>query len=74
MIKSTVAGALDHEVRVPLSEISDVTYEDGMLVFYDRNGKRMKITNKDRNGEKSHFAESDAQQFIAAFRAKTRRI
>jgi hypothetical protein len=74
MIKSTVAGALDHEVRVPLSEISDVTYEDGMLVFYDRNGKRMKITNKDRNGEKSRFAESDAQQFIAAFRAKTRRI
>jgi hypothetical protein len=74
MIKSTVAGALDHELEVPISEVTDVQYEDGMLVFYDKNGKRMQINNKGKNGERSHFSESDAQAFIAAFRAKTHRV
>jgi hypothetical protein len=41
MIKSTVAGALDHELQFPISEISRVEYEDGHLVFYDKKGGRM---------------------------------
>src|SRR3954471_17620244 len=32
-VKGTVADALDHELHYPLSEISDVRYEDGALVF-----------------------------------------
>lgn len=74
MVKSTVAGVLDHELEVPISEITDVRYENGMLVFYDRNGKRMQINNRSKNGERSRFAESDAQAFIAAFRAKSHRV
>jgi hypothetical protein len=74
MVKSTVAGVLDHELEVPIGEITDVQYENGMLVFYDRKGKRMQINNKGKNGERSRFAESDAQAFIAAFRAKSHRV
>jgi hypothetical protein len=74
MIKSTVAGALDHQLEVPISEITDVQYENGMLVFYDKSGKQMKMTNKGKNGEQSRFAESDARAFIAAFRAKSHRV
>jgi len=71
MIKSTVAGALDHQLQLPLTEISNVEYEDGMLVFYDKSGKRMKILTKDKDGRESRFSESDANAFIAAFKAKT---
>jgi len=74
MVKSTVAGALDHEFEVPISEITDVQYERGMLVFYDKNGKRMQISNKDKHGERSQFLESDARAFMAAFRAKSHRV
>jgi hypothetical protein len=74
MVKSTVAGVLDHELEVPISEITDVQYENGMLVFYDRRGKRMQINNKGKGGEPSRFTESDAQAFIAAFRAKSHRV
>jgi hypothetical protein len=74
MIKSTVANALDHELQIPISEISRVEYEDGFLVFYDKKGGRMKILNSDREDRKSHFSETDANDFIAAFKAKTTRV
>lgn len=74
MIKSTVAGVLDHELQIPLTEISNVEYENGMLVFYDKTGKRMQILNKGKNNEQSRFSESDAQSFIAAFKAKTKKV
>ena len=74
MIKSTVAGALDHELQVPLSDISRIEYEDGGLVFYGKNGKRMSILNSNRDGRRSRFDESAARGFIAAFKAKTTRV
>lgn len=73
IVKSSVAGALDHEVHVPLTEISDVQYEDGLLVFYGRDGKRKDfIDRKGNDGRSSRFSDADAQDFIAIFRAKTR--
>jgi hypothetical protein len=74
MIKSTVANALDHELQIPVSEISRVEYEDGFLVFYDKSGNRMKLLNSDHGEHKSHFSESDAKDFIAAFKSKTTRV
>lgn len=74
MIKSTVAGALDHQLEIPISEISRVEYEDGHLVFYDKKGGRMKVLTSDRDGRQSRFSESDAQDFIAAFKSKTTRV
>jgi hypothetical protein len=74
MIKSTVANALDHELQIPITEISRVEYEDGLLVFYDKKGGQMKILNSDRDEHKSHFSEADANNFIAAFKSKTTRV
>jgi hypothetical protein len=74
MVKSTVAGALDHEVEFPLSEISRIEYEDGHLVFYDKQGTRMKVMTSDHDGHQSRFSESDANSFIAAFKAKTTKV
>jgi len=74
MIKSTVASALDHELQIPISEISRVEYENGLLVFYDKKGGRMKIMSSDREDHKSHFSEADANNFIAAFKSKTTRV
>jgi len=74
MIKSTVASALDHELQIPITEISRIEYENGLLVFYDKNGGRMKIMNSDHDNAKSHFSEADANNFIAAFKSKTTRV
>lgn len=71
MVKSTVAGALDKEMYYPLSEISDIRYEDGLLVFYDKDGKRMHVMERDHDkSEPSHFTESDAKGLIGVFKAK----
>src|SRR5690348_8806356 len=34
MVKGTVANAMSHELKFPLSDISDVKYEDQRLLFY----------------------------------------
>lgn len=79
MVKSTVAGALDREVQLPLSEISDVKYEDGLLVFYDKSGKRTHFFEHDGDKDASHskssrFSEADAASFISAFKAKKTKV
>jgi hypothetical protein len=72
-VKSSVATALNHELELPLSNISDVRYENGLLTFYDTDGKRMKIMERKSSGErKDVFKPADAQAFIAAFKAKKR--
>lgn len=77
IVKSSVAGALDHEMHIPLSDISEVHYEDGLLVFYDRNGKRTRFFEHDRHdrgdSRESRFTESDANAFITVFKSKTGR-
>ena len=74
MIKSTVAGALDHQLEIPISEISRVEYEDGHLLFYDKKGGQMKVMTSDHDKQQSRFSESDAKDFIAAFKSKTTRV
>ena len=72
LVKSTVAGALDHELHVPLSEISNIEYSDGTLVFYDKKGKRMQVFDNDNGRNRpSQFSRADADAFISAFKAKT---
>jgi hypothetical protein len=72
MVRSTVAGALGHQVLIPVSSISDVKYADGSLEFYDTKGKKMHMfESSGSNGhDRSTFAEPDAQRFIAAFKAR----
>jgi hypothetical protein len=72
MVKKTVAGALDHELHFPLSTISDVRYENGLLQFYGKDGKSMHMfeRSKDSDGDRVEFSQKDADAFIAAFKAK----
>ncbi|HVX39381.1 MAG TPA: hypothetical protein VHB25_07375 [Gemmatimonadaceae bacterium] len=75
-VKGTVANALSHELRFPLSEISDVKYENDRLVFYGNDGKPMKLfdnTEVDHKKANETFAPADAQRFVAAFQAKKKR-
>jgi hypothetical protein len=76
MIKSKVAGAMDHEIELPVSDISDVKYESGTLRFYDRTGKPMHVfepSKRDAAENRKLFTPADAQAFIGAFRARKKR-
>ena len=76
MVKSQVASALDHEMHMPLSDVSDVKYEDGLLVFYGKDGHRMHFFDRDRGkpgSQQTRFSPDDAKDFIAVFKAKTGR-
>jgi hypothetical protein len=72
MVKGTVANALNHELQFPLSEISDVQTEDGHLIFFDKDGKRMNMLHSsDKHSDDSKvFLPDDAEAFVAAFKAK----
>lgn len=76
-VKGTVASALNHDVMFPVSQISDVRYEDGYIRFYDAKGHRMNMfqqTRRDRDDEKARFTERDANAFISAFKARKEKV
>ena len=54
VVKSTVASALSHQLLFPAVDVGDVKSEDGKLVFYARNGSRMRL-----------FESSSAERGIA---------
>lgn len=72
-VKNTVSSALSHEIHYPVSDVQDVRYENGSLVFYAKTGGRMHIF-ESTNGSRSHdadtFRPADAEAFIAAFKAR----
>jgi hypothetical protein len=77
LVKGTVAQALDHDMTLPVSEISDVRYEDGFIRFYDKNGNRVNWfdnSKHDRDDEKTRFSEHDADVFINAFRSRKTKV
>lgn len=72
-IVTAVAGAvrqmLDHSFVCDVSDLRDVKYEDGRLVFIGRHGKAMFM---DEDGGDSDFcrafSERDARNFVREFR------
>jgi hypothetical protein len=73
MVKSTVAGALSHQLVFPVRSVSDVRYENGRLEFYNANGSQMHLyesTKVDGKDASMTFAKDDADRFIAAFHAR----
>jgi hypothetical protein len=73
MVKSSVAGALSHQLLFPVKSISDVRYTDGRLEFYNADGSRMHLfENSKSNGKDTTmtFRREDADRFIAAFHAR----
>jgi hypothetical protein len=72
-VKGGVAKAMDHEIHYPITDISDVRFEDGGLRFYGTDGRKMSVfENSHINGRKvsESFSPEDAQRFISAFHAR----
>ena len=73
MVKSTVASALNHEMRYSVSDVERVQYTNGKIEMYWKDGSRMKLFENTKQKDKpvsETFSEGDAKQFIAAFDAK----
>jgi hypothetical protein len=73
MVKSTVANAMNHDLRYAVADVQRVQFTDGKIEFYWKDGSRMKLfENAKRNNKplSETFSEADAKQFIAAFDAK----
>ena len=73
MVQSTVASAIDKEIKYAIADVQDVRFEDGRLQFFWRDGSRMSIFASSRSNNRPSsetFSEADAQQFIAAFHAR----
>ena len=73
MVKSTVANAMNHEVRYAVADVQRVQFTNGKIEFYWKDGSRMKLFENAKRNDKpvsETFSEADAKQFIAAFDAK----
>lgn len=75
MVTSTVSNAIGRRVERPLSEIDDVRYENGAIVFTFRGGKPFIGFDNVKSGSTGdskpvlqQFAPADAERFVAATR------
>jgi hypothetical protein len=82
-VKAAVGGAMGEmmrfAVRVPVTEVRDLRYENGELRFStreDRRGGDARARRRDQKGVNSsaHFAPADAERFISAVRARQRAL
>lgn len=73
LVKSTVANALDHEMRYAVADVQRVQYVDGKIEMYWKDGSRMKLFENTKQNNKpvsETFSETDAKRFVDAFDAK----
>lgn len=68
-VRSSVATMLKRSVEYPVSEIRDVSYRDGRLVFTGEDGERVfdSVTVNDTDVMTS-FSDADARAFVREFR------
>jgi hypothetical protein len=72
-VKSTVASAMNHEMRYAVADVQRVAYTGNKIEMYWKDGSRMKLfenTKQDNKPVSETFSEADAKTFIAAFDAK----
>jgi hypothetical protein len=73
IVKSSVAGAIGTHAVYSLSDIRDIRYEDGQIVFDTKDGKQHDLfgnTKVNGNRVSSTFRPDDAQRFVEAVRAR----
>lgn len=73
IVKRSVAGAIGTHAVFPLSDIRDIRYENGQIVFdWVDGGKHELFGNSKVNGSKASksFRREDAMQFVQAVRAR----
>jgi hypothetical protein len=68
-VTATVREVLSHSLLCHVRDLSDVSYEDGRLVFTGRNGRavfgHVSVSDSDVTRE---FSEKDARKFVREFR------
>lgn len=77
IVNRTVSSAIGTRVEIPLSQVKDVRYDHGALMFDWKDGRKRELfTNTRANGERTDkaFSEADAQRFIDAVRARKREL
>jgi hypothetical protein len=72
-VAGVVGNAMGVVVRVPVADLEDVRYEDGMIKFETRgNHSHFSVGGKHDGSDDSHarFTEADGQRFVAAVKAR----
>jgi hypothetical protein len=73
IVKKSVAGAIGTHASFPLSDIRDIRYDGGQLVFDWKDGTKHELFgNTNVNGQKvsNSFNQEDAQRLIDAVQAR----
>lgn len=73
LVKSTVQSALSKRVDYPLSDLEDVRYERGRIVFDYRDDARFTMIESTKNDDiplLASFSEEDSRRFVAAVKAR----
>jgi hypothetical protein len=73
MVKNTVADAMSHQIKYAVADVQDVRFEDGKLLFFWKDGSRMRLFEDSKSDKKKisqTFNQDDAQRFVAAFKAR----
>jgi len=73
MVKNTVADAMGHQIKYAVADVQDVRFEDGKLLFFWKDGSRMRLFENTKQNKKpvsETFKPDDAQRFVAAFKAR----
>ena len=73
MVKSTVAGDIDKEIKYAVADIQSVRYENSKLEFTWKDGSPMRLFESSKKNGKAvseTFPAAEAGRFVAAFYAK----
>ena len=79
LVKSAIGGAIGTHLQVPLSDLKDIRYENGRLVFEWNKGMEHSIFGNGKvevNGKRqdNSFRPADAQAFIDAVHARKKEL
>ena len=70
-MSGAVGSALGFVVRIPVSEIENVRYEDGKIQFETHGNTKFQMSGKDNdNRSNASFSREDGERFVAAVKAR----
>lgn len=78
IVKSTVAEAIGAHVTYPLSEVTELRFDDGRLVLKTRSGggkeRSFDDIKVDDRKEPARFSREDGERFVAAVQARKKEL
>jgi len=76
IVTSSVASAIGTHVTYPLSEVKEVIFEGGRLVFVTKSGERKDLGNVKIDDTKApvRFSKEDGERFVAAVVARKEKL